>query len=196
MWAPLLCKTFSWSPCEHPRTLQEAEKVPSSLLRARARPQNRVTAYLQWIMSPRGLLHRKYAVVLAVARDTVNMQSIGLASIYGAPSDDHESENCFFKKASQLRSFFLSASFLQSRWSRDPVKMQGFELAIIFVAPSDFKTVGKQTLGSSWVFWGGPNPFFTIPPSDAVWTPRGQEASRDLFWDLLRPHLGTSCGLS
>ena len=100
-------KTFSWGPCEHPRSLQEAEKVPSSLLRARARPPNRTTAYLQWIMSPRGLLHRKYAVVRAVARDTVNMQSIGLASIYGAPSDDLESENCFFKKASQLRSFFF-----------------------------------------------------------------------------------------
>ena len=42
---------------------------------------------------------------------------------------------------------------------------------------------------------GGPNPFFAIPPSDAVWARGGPEASQDLFWDLLRPHLGTSGGL-
>ena len=131
------------SPCEHPRSLQEAEKVPSSLLRARARPPNRTTAYLQWIMSPRGLLHRKYAVVRAVARDTVNMQSIGLASIYGAPSDDLESENCFFKKASQLRSFFLSAFLPSSTWPRDTVNMQRIELASLFVAPSAFQNFGE-----------------------------------------------------
>ena len=96
-----------WGPCEHPRSFEEAEKVPCTLLRARARPPNRTTAYLPWILWPRGLLPRKYAVVRAVARDTVNMQSIGMASSYGAPTDDLESENCFFKKASQLRSFFF-----------------------------------------------------------------------------------------
>ena len=122
--APFDLQNFFWGPGEHTRSLQEAEKVPSSLLRARARPPNRTTAYLQWIMSPRALLHRKYAVVRAVARDTVNMQSIGLASIYGAPSDDLESENCFFKKASQLRSFFLSAFLPSSTWPRDTVNMQ------------------------------------------------------------------------
>ena len=100
-------QNFFWCPCEHPRSLEEAEKVPCTLLRARARPQNRTTAYLQWILWPRGLLHRKYALVRAVARDTANMQSIGLASIYGAPSDDLASENCFFKKASQLRRFLF-----------------------------------------------------------------------------------------
>ena len=123
-WAPLICETFSWGPCDHPGIPQEGEKAPCTLLRARARPQNRTTTYLQWILWPRGLLHRKYAVVRAVARDTVNMQSIGLASIYGAPSDDFESENCFFKKASQLRSFFLSAFLPSSTWPRDTVNMQ------------------------------------------------------------------------
>ena len=101
-------QNFLWSPCEHPRSLEEAEKVPCRPLRARARPQNRTTAYLQWILWPRGLLHRKYAVVRAVARDTVNMQSNGLASIYGAPSDDLESENCFSKKLLNLEAFFLA----------------------------------------------------------------------------------------
>ena len=38
----------------------------------------------------------------------------------------------------------------------------------------------------------GPHPFFIMPPADAVWAPRGQEASRDLFWDLVRPHMGIS----
>ena len=70
------------------------------------------------------------------------MQSIGLAAIYGAPSGDLESENCFFKKASQLRSFFFSAFLVTSAWPRDTVKMEGFELATIFVAPSVFKNVG------------------------------------------------------
>ena len=62
-------------------------------------------------------------------------------------------------------------------------------------APREQKNISRKQF---CVFWGrgeGPNPFFTIPPSDAVWAPRGQEASRDLFWDLLRPHLGISGGL-
>ena len=50
-------QTFSWCPCEHPRSLQEGEKVPCTLLRVRARPPNRTTAYLQWILWRRGLLH-------------------------------------------------------------------------------------------------------------------------------------------
>ena len=90
-------------------------------------------------MAPWALPHCKYAVNLAVARGIVNMQSFGLASIYVAPSVDLEASKHFFKKAFEVRSFFLSAFFLQSRWSRDPVKMQGFELATIFVAPADFQ---------------------------------------------------------
>ena len=59
-----------------------------------------------------------------------------------------------------------------------------------------FKTVGNQTLGISLVFFGGPNPFFTIPPSDAVWARGGPEAPQDFFGEFLRLHLGTSGGLS
>ena len=66
----------------------------------------------------------KTAVNLAVARGIVNMQSIGLAAIYAAPSVDLESENCFFKKASQLRGFFLIAFMLPAEWPRDIVNMQ------------------------------------------------------------------------
>ena len=113
-----------------------------------------------------------------------------------APSADLESENSCFKKASQLRSFFLSAFLPPSRWSRDPVKMKGFELATIFVAPSDFQNFWETDPRTLMAVFGGPNPFFTIPPSDAVWARGGPEASQDLFWDLLRPHLGTSGGLS
>ena len=67
------------------------------------------------------------------------MQSIGLAAIYAAHSVDLEASKNLFQKAFEVRSFFLSAFCLQSRWSRDPVKMQGFELATLFVAPSDFQ---------------------------------------------------------
>ena len=51
-------------------------------------------------MAPWALPHSKYAANLAVARGIVNMQSIGLAAIYGAPSGDLESEDCSFKKES------------------------------------------------------------------------------------------------
>ena len=97
------------------------------------------TAYLQGSLSTSALPHCKYAVNLAVARGIVNMQSIGLAATYGAPSGDLEASKQFFKKASQLRSFFGGAFCPPSRWPRHPVKMQGFELATLFVAPSDFQ---------------------------------------------------------
>ena len=73
--------------------------------------------------------------------------------------------------------------------------MEGFELATIFVAPSDFQNFGETDPRTLMAVLGGPNPFFTIPPSDAVWARGGPEASQDLFGDLLRPHLGTSGGL-
>ena len=136
-WPPLIFKTCSWGRFGHQGTLQEWEKAPPSLLRSRARPQNRVTAFLQWIMSPRALLHCKYAIIRAVARGTVSMQSFGLASIYVAPSVDLESENCFFKKHLKLEAF-LSAFLLPSKWPRDTVQTKWIELATIFVAPSDF----------------------------------------------------------
>ena len=106
MVAPSDFQSFSWGPCGHPRSLQGGEKVPYWLLRARARPQNRSTAFSQWIMAPWALPHCKYAVNLAVARGIVNMQSIGLAAIYGAPSGNLGSENNSFKQASQLKDFF------------------------------------------------------------------------------------------
>ena len=104
-------------------------------------PHNRTTSYLQWILWPRGLLPCKYEVNLAVARGLVNMESIGLVAICGAPAGDREASNKVFKKASQLRSFFLSAFCPQSRWPRRPVKLWGFELPTLFVAPSDFQYV-------------------------------------------------------
>ena len=58
-------------------------------------------------MAPWALPHCKYAINLAVARGIVNMQSIGLAAIYGAPSGDLEAPNNFFQKAFQLRVFFF-----------------------------------------------------------------------------------------
>ena len=57
-------------------------------------------------MAPWALPPCKNAVNLAVARGIVNMQSIGLAALYGAPSGDLEASKKIFKKASQLRSFF------------------------------------------------------------------------------------------
>ena len=57
-------------------------------------------------MAPCALPHCKYAVNLAVARGIVNMQTIGLAAIYGVPSVDLEASKTFFRTAFEVRSFF------------------------------------------------------------------------------------------
>ena len=50
-------------------------------------------------MAPWALPPCKNAVNLAVARGIVNMQSIGLAAIYAAPSVDLEASNKLFPKS-------------------------------------------------------------------------------------------------
>ena len=67
------------------------------------------------------------------------MKLFGPAAVLGPPSAYVESENSFFKKASHLRTFFLGAFWLPSRWPRHTVEMQGIELATLFLAPSDFQ---------------------------------------------------------
>ena len=57
-------------------------------------------------MAPWALPPCKNAVNLAVARGIVNMQSIGLAAIYGAPSGDLEASKKQIQKAFEVRSFF------------------------------------------------------------------------------------------
>ena len=90
----------------HPRSLQGGENVLSWLLRARGRPQNRSTPFLQWILAPWVLPPGKNAINLAVARRIVNMQSIGLAAFYGAPSGDLEASNKFSKKLLNSEALF------------------------------------------------------------------------------------------
>ena len=68
---------------------------------------------------------------------------------FGPPSDDLDASKHFFKKAFQLRTFFLAAFWLPSRWPRDTVEMQGIELATLFGAPSAFQQFAKKTLGRS-----------------------------------------------
>ena len=113
--------------------------APSSLLSSALDSRNRIPAFLQGIMRPRGLLPCRNAAIRDVARDPEKMQGFWPAAILGPPSAYVESENSFFKKASQLRSFFGGAFWLPSRWSRDTVEMQGIELATIFGAPSAFQ---------------------------------------------------------
>ena len=61
----------SASPKGPPR---KGENAPSSLLPSALESQNRTSAYLQWILCPRGLLPRRNAAIRAVARHTVNME--------------------------------------------------------------------------------------------------------------------------
>ena len=113
--------------------------APSSLLSSALDSRNRIPAFLQGIMRPRGVLHCKNEAIRGAAKKTEKMKWFWPAAILGAPSAYVESENSFFKKASQLRSFFLAAFWLPSRWSRDTVEMQGIELATLFGAPSAFQ---------------------------------------------------------
>ena len=57
-------------------------------------------------MAPWALPPCKNAVNLAVARGIVNMQSIGLAATYGAPSGDLEVSKHFFYDVFEITSFF------------------------------------------------------------------------------------------
>ena len=63
------------------------------------------TAYLRGNLWTPALLHCKYAAIRAVARDTVNMRSIGLAAISVAPSVDLEASKHFSKKLLKLETF-------------------------------------------------------------------------------------------
>ena len=76
-------------------------------------------------MAPWALPPCKNAVNLAVARGIVNMQSIGLAALYGAPSGDLEASKKFFKKASQLRSFFFQRVLPSIEVATAPCKNAG-----------------------------------------------------------------------
>ena len=58
-------------------------------------------------MAPWAFPPCKYAVNMAVARGTVNLQGFWSAAILGPPSADIDSENKLFKEASQLRSFIF-----------------------------------------------------------------------------------------
>ena len=111
---PRIFKTFSWGLFGHPRSLQGGEKVPSWLLRARGRPQNRSTPVLQGGRAPWALPPCKTGVDLACARGIVNMESIGLVAICGAPSGDLEAPKNFFFRFCDFRTFFLGA------WSPPP----------------------------------------------------------------------------
>ena len=57
-----------------------------------------IDCILQWVMAPWALPPCKNAINLAVARGIVNMQSIGLAALYGATSGDLEASKKFFQK--------------------------------------------------------------------------------------------------
>ena len=81
------------------------------------RAQARFTPVLQGGRAQGALPPCKYAVDLAVARGIVNMQSIGLAAICGAPSGDLEAPKNFFKHLLKLEPFF---EWTPDEWSHFP----------------------------------------------------------------------------
>ena len=148
-WPPRIFKTFFGGLCGPQGTPTKGEIAPSSLLPSAVDSRNRIPSFLQGIMSPRGVLHCKNEAIRDVAKNPEKMKLFGPAAVLGPPSAYVESENSFFKKASQLRTFFLGAFWLPSRWPRDTVEMQGIELATLFGAPSAFQQFAKKTLGRS-----------------------------------------------
>ena len=130
-------QNFFWGRFGHPRSVQGGEKAPSWLLRVRARSPNRSTAFLQWIIAPWALPPCKNAVNLACARGIVNMQSIGLAAICGAPSGDLEAPKNCFKTSFEVRTFFLGA------WSPSPWPLR--------VAPRRPQEVSRHDPNHLWM---------------------------------------------
>ena len=126
--------------------------APSSLLSSALDSRNRLPAFLQGIMPPRGLLPCKNAGILAAHGTPLKCRESGLlpsTGHFGPPSDDLHASKHFFKKAFQLRTFFFAAFWLPSRWSRDTAEMLGIELATLFGAPSAFQQFAKKTLRRS-----------------------------------------------
>ena len=109
-WPPRIFKTFSWGRFGHPRAPLEWKNGCAILGKRLRRPQDRSTAFLQWIMSKTACVDCKYAVNLAVARDTVNMQRFWPAAIDGAPSGHPRTtsmpQNTFSKKSLNLTTTF------------------------------------------------------------------------------------------
>ena len=145
----LIFKTSFGGLCGPQGTPTKGENAPSTFLPSAVDSRNRIPSFLRGIMSPRRVLHCKNETIRGVAKNPEKMKLFGLVAVLGPPSAYVESENSFFKKAFQLRSFFLAAFWLPSRWSRDTVEMQGIELATLFGAPSVFQQFAKKTLGRS-----------------------------------------------
>ena len=99
-------QNFFWGTRRAPRDPPGRGKRSASLLSSALESRSRIPAFLQRIMPPQSLLPCKNARILAVARDPEKMQGFWPAAILGPPSAYVESENSFFKKASQLKSFF------------------------------------------------------------------------------------------
>ena len=135
----LIFKTSFEGFCGLQGTRTKGEIVPSYLLPSAVDPRNRIPSFLQGIMSPGVVLYCKNEAIRGVAKNPEKMMLFGLVAVLGPPSAYVESENSFFKKAFEVRGFFLSAFLPPSRWQRETVKMEGFELATIFVAPSNFE---------------------------------------------------------
>ena len=128
LWCPPRIFKTSFGGLGGPQgTPTKGEIAPSSLLPSAVESPNRIPAFLQGIMPPRGLLPCKNAGILAAHGTPLKCRESGLlpsTGHFGPPSDDLDASKHFFKKAFQLRTFFLAAFWLPSRWPRDTVEMQ------------------------------------------------------------------------
>ena len=119
-----MSSTTFGGPWGHQGTPQDGEKVPSSLPRPRACPQNRSTAYLQWIMAAGALPPPKNAAILAAAESSRHSSLSGwrasawnpraMATAYARwiLNDASESIVNMQRSASYLRLIFRFCDFL------------------------------------------------------------------------------------
>ena len=96
-----------WGPRRAPGDPPGKGNSPSSLLPSALESRNRIPEFLKRSMLPRGLIPNRNAAIRAVARGPKKMQGFWPAAILEPPSADVESENRFFKQASQLKSLLL-----------------------------------------------------------------------------------------
>lgn len=147
------CRGPHRAPTEPPRK----GHVPYWLLRGRARPQNRIAAYVQGIVAPWGLPPCKYETNLAVARGTLYMQWSWPASICGTPSGYFQAPKTVSKKLLNFEAVWRGALCPHSMWPRHPTNLQAFELATHFVAPSECQSVCVRDLRKAVVVFALPS---------------------------------------
>ena len=104
-------QNFSRGPCEDPRSPQDLMSGCGILGKRHRRPQDRSTAFLQWIMNKTACVECQNSINLAVARDLVKFSDSSLRPSTGHPRATLGRPRCFktlfSKRPSKLNAFLV-----------------------------------------------------------------------------------------